>query len=242
MEINKQRNRQFTTRFIFSLPLEKRFLYNGGKQTEMGSSVGVLYIMEFTMRFIFSLPLEKRFIYNGDKQTEKWAVHNEFIFSLPLEKRFIYNGDKQTEKWALRFIYIFHWGNVLYVLYIIGGKWAVHNEVYKSSHWRNVLYIMEVNKQRNGQFTMRFIYSVFHWRNVLYIMEINKQRNGQFTMRFIFSLPLEKRFTYNGGKQTENNEVYIQSSIGETFYIMEVNKQRNGQFTMRFIYYIGETF
>ena len=38
MEINKQRNGQFTTRFIFSLPLEKRFLYNGGKQTEMGSS------------------------------------------------------------------------------------------------------------------------------------------------------------------------------------------------------------
>ena len=68
MEINKQRNRQFTTRFIFSLPLEKRFLYNGGKQTEMG---------KFKMRFIFSLPLAKRFIYNGDKQTEKWAVHNE---------------------------------------------------------------------------------------------------------------------------------------------------------------------
>ena len=54
-------------------------------------------------------------------------------------------------------------------------------------------------------------------------MEVNKQRNGQFTMRFIFSLPLEKRFIYNGGKQTEkwavHNEVYIQSSIGETFYI-----------------------
>ena len=65
--------------------------------------------------------------------------------------------------------------------------------------------------------------SVFHWRNVLYLMEIHKQRNWQFTTRFIFSLPLEKRFTYNGGKQTEkwavHNEVYIQSSIGETFYI-----------------------
>ena len=34
-------------------------------------------------------------------------------------------------------------------------------------------------------------------------MEINKQRNGQYTMRFIYSLPLEKRFIYNGGKQTE---------------------------------------
>ena len=54
-------------------------------------------------------------------------------------------------------------------------------------------------------------------------MEINKQRNGQYTMRFIFSLPLEKRFIYNGDKQTEewsdHNEVYTQSSIGETFYI-----------------------
>ena len=71
--------------------------------------------------------------------------------------------------------------------------------------------------------TQKGLYSVFHWRNVLYIMEINKQRNGQFTMRFIFSLPLEKRFIYNGDKQTEkwavHNEVYIQSSIGETFYI-----------------------
>ena len=38
-------------------------------------------------------------------------------------------------------------------------------------------------------------------------MEVNKQRNGQFTMRFIYSLPLEKRFIYNG----------------------EINKQRNGQ-------------
>ena len=54
-------------------------------------------------------------------------------------------------------------------------------------------------------------------------MEINKQRNGQYTMRFIFSLPFEKRFIYNGDKQTlkwaDHNEVYIQSSIGETFYI-----------------------
>ena len=82
--------------------------------------------------------------------------------------------------------------------------------------------------------TQKGLYSVFHWRNVLYngdgdkqhigeiIMEINKQRNGH-TKRFIFSLPLEKRFIYNGGKQTEkwavHNEVYIQSSIGETFYI-----------------------
>ena len=71
--------------------------------------------------------------------------------------------------------------------------------------------------------SQRGLYSVFHWRNVLHIMEVNKQRNGQFTMRFIFSLPLEKRFIYNGDKQTEkwavHNEVYIQSSIGETFYI-----------------------
>ena len=54
-------------------------------------------------------------------------------------------------------------------------------------------------------------------------MEIHKQRNWQSTTRFIFSLPLEKRFTYNGGKQTEkwavHNEDYTQSSIGETFYI-----------------------
>ena len=46
---------------------------------------------------------------------------------------------------------------------------------------------------------------------------------GQFTMRFIYSLPLGKRFIYNGGKQTEKwavrNEVYIQSTIGATFYI-----------------------
>ena len=51
--------------------------------------------------------------------------------------------------------------------------------------------------------SQRGLYSVFHWRNVLYIMEVNKQRNGQFTMRFIFSLPLEKHFIYNGGKQKE---------------------------------------
>ena len=70
--------------------------------------------------------------------------------------------------------------------------------------------------------TQKGLYSVFHWRNVLYIMEIHKQRNWQFTTRFIFSLPLEKRFKYNGGKQTEKwavrNEVYIHS-IGETLYI-----------------------
>ena len=67
------------------------------------------------------------------------------------------------------------------------------------------------------------LYSVFHWRNVSHLMEIHKQRNWQFTTRFVFSLPLEKRFTYNGGKQTEkwavHNEVYIQSSIGETCFI-----------------------
>ena len=54
-------------------------------------------------------------------------------------------------------------------------------------------------------------------------MEINKQRNGQYTKRFLFSLPLEKCFTSNGDTQTEklavHNEVYIQSSIGETFFI-----------------------
>ena len=42
-------------------------------------------------------------------------------------------------------------------------------------------------------------------------------------MRFIYSLPLEKRFKYNGDKQTEkwavHNEIYMQSSIRETFYI-----------------------
>ena len=59
-------------RFIHSLPLEKRFIYNGDKQTEKWA---------VTMRFIFSLPLEKRFIYNGDKQTEKWAVHQVYIQS-----------------------------------------------------------------------------------------------------------------------------------------------------------------
>ena len=83
-------------------------------------------------------------------------------------------------------------------------KWAVHNEVYIT---------LPLEKQ-SGQ---------YHWGNVLYIMEINKQRNGQFTMRFIYSLPLGKRFIYNGDKQTEewavHNEVYIHSSIGETFYI-----------------------
>ena len=54
-------------RFIFSLPLEKRVIYNGGKQTEKWA----------VHKFIFSLPLEKRFKYNGGKQTEKWAVRNE---------------------------------------------------------------------------------------------------------------------------------------------------------------------
>ena len=124
MEINKQRNGQFTTRFIYSLPLEKRF------------------------------------IYNGDKQTEKWAVQNEVYIQSSIGETFIYNGDKQTSD---------------------------HNEVYTI------------------------------WGNVLYIMEINKQRNGQYTTRFIFSLPLAKRFIYNGDKQTEkwavHNEIYIQSSI-----------------------------
>ena len=71
-----------------------------------------------------------------------------FICSLPFEKRFIYNGDKQTE------------------------EWADHNEVYIQSSIG---------------------------RNVLHLMEIHKQRNWQFTTRFIFSLPLEKCFTYNGG-------------------------------------------
>ena len=81
---------------------------------------------------------------------------------------------------------------------------------------------MEINKQRNGQYTMGFN-KFFHWRNVLYIMEVNKQRNGLFAMSFIYSLPLGKRYIYNGDKQTEkstvHNEVYIQSSIGETFFI-----------------------
>ena len=71
--------------------------------------------------------------------------------------------------------------------------------------------------------TQKGLYSVFHWRNVLYLMEINKQRNGLITMRFTHSLPLGKRFIYNGDKQTEkwavHKKVYIQSSIGETFYI-----------------------
>ena len=79
MEINKQRNGQFTMRFIFSLPLEKRFIYNGDKQTEKWA---------VTMRFIFSLPLEKRFIYNGDKQTEKWAVHNEVYIQSSIGETF----------------------------------------------------------------------------------------------------------------------------------------------------------
>ena len=101
------------------------------------------------------------------------------IYSLPLGKRFIYNGDKQTE------------------------KWPVHNEVYiQSSIGENVFYIMEVNTQKCPVHNEVYIQSSI-MGNVLYIMEINKQRNGQFTTRFIFSLPLEKRFLYNGGKHTE---------------------------------------
>ena len=73
---------------------------------------------------------------------------------------------------------------------------------------------MEVNKQRNGQFTTG-LYSVFHWRNVFYIMEVNKH-NGH-TMRFIYSLPLEKRFIYNGDKMGKHWR--------NVFYIMEVNGQ-----------------
>ena len=43
--------------------------------------------------------------------------------------------------------------------------------------------------------SQRGLYSVFHWRNVFYLMEVNTQ------------------------KWAIHNEVYIQSSIGETFYI-----------------------
>ena len=100
-----------------------------------------------------------------------------FIFSPPFEKGFIYNGDKQTL------------------------KWADHNEVYIQSSIGETFYKKVYMEISNG----------------------NKQRNWQFTTRFIFSLPLEKRFISNGDKQTEewsdHNEVYIQSSIGETFYI-----------------------
>ena len=84
--------------------------------------------------------------------------------------------------------------------------------------------------------SQRGLYSVFHWRNVLYIMEVNKQRNGQFAMRFIYNevyiyggqqrnpFAMGNCILYiYGDKQTEkwavHNEVYIQSSIGETFYI-----------------------
>ena len=56
--------------------------------------------------------------------------------------------------------------------------------------------------------SQRGLYSVFHWRNVLYIMEVNKQRNGQFAMRFIYCIPLGKRFIYNGDKQTEKWAVH----------------------------------
>ena len=115
MEINKQRNGQYTMRFIFSLPLEKRFIYNGGKQKEMGSSQWRnVYIQTLRNRFMFSLPLEKRFTYNGGKQTEKWAVHNEVYLQSSI---FIYNGGKQTE------------------------KWAVHNEVYIQSSIGETFYI-----------------------------------------------------------------------------------------------------
>ena len=56
--------------------------------------------------------------------------------------------------------------------------------------------------------TQKGLYSVFHWRNVLNIMEINKQRNGQFAMRFIYSIPLGKRFIYNGDEQREKWAVH----------------------------------
>ena len=120
MEVSKQRNGQFTTRFIFSLPLEKRFKYNGGKQTEKWAVRNEVYILysigetlytiyngdkRYTNRGFYSVFQmgSKRFIYNGDKQTEKWAVHKKgFIYNGGLlGKRFIYNGDKQTEKWAV---------------------------------------------------------------------------------------------------------------------------------------------
>ena len=55
-------------RFIHSLPLGERFIYNGDKQTEKWA---------VHKKFIFSLPLENCFTSNGDTQTEKLAVHNE---------------------------------------------------------------------------------------------------------------------------------------------------------------------
>ena len=79
MEINKQRNRQFTTRFIFSLPLEKRFIYNGDKQTEKWAVHNEVYIQS---------SIEKRFIYNGDKQTLKWADHNEVYIQSSIGETF----------------------------------------------------------------------------------------------------------------------------------------------------------
>ena len=79
MEVNKQRNGQFTMRFIYSLPLEKRFIYNGDKQTEKWAVHNEVYI---------HLPLGKRFIYNGDKQTEKWAVHNEVYIQSSIGETF----------------------------------------------------------------------------------------------------------------------------------------------------------
>ena len=94
--------------------------------------------------------------------------------------------------------------------------------LYSVFHWRNVFYIMDISKQRNGQFTMRFIFSFQFEKRFIYNGD-KQQRNGQITMRFIHSLPLGKRFIYNGDKQTEkwavHKKVYIQSSIGETFYI-----------------------
>ena len=54
--------------------------------------------------------------------------------------------------------------------------------------------------------TQKGLYS--HWGNVLYIMEINKKRNWQYPKRFIYSLPLGKRFVYNGDTQTEKWAVH----------------------------------
>ena len=39
-------------------------------------------------------------------------------------------------------------------------------------------------------------------------MEVNKQRNGQFAMRFIYCIPLGKRFIYNGDEQREKWAVH----------------------------------
>ena len=88
MEVNKQRNGQFAMRFIYSLPLGKRFIYNGDKQTEK-------WAVQFTTRFIFSLPLEKRFKYIMEKTNRNGQFTMRFIYSF-----YIYGG-KQTEKWAV---------------------------------------------------------------------------------------------------------------------------------------------